>query len=231
MQVLNNTFSTLNGSWSHAVALAGPTPNAVVKGNKFDTLTTTSSTFPLSNNVAVFFEANPVGDTVTVTANQFNGSDFYGVVVAPADIAQYDYIVLAEDNWWNSPCGPSVIGPGDGAGVGLRVDYDPWLGTPDGGSADPSPLTISLPNPTTARLTWNGNKSNTYNIYRETDPYFTPTTVYATATGSTYDDAKAVGDPAENHYYVVSLASPSGGDGGKMTNRVGEFDFALVPGQ
>jgi hypothetical protein len=138
---------------------------------------------------------------------------------------------MAEKNWWDSPCGPSVFADGDGAGVGPNVDYDPWLHSPDGTADDPSPLFISLLNPTTAHLTWKGSDTMTYNIYRDVTPYFTPTTAYDTTTGSSYDDAGAVGYPAENHYYMVSLACPSGEAGSDMTNQVAEFDFALVPGQ
>ena len=229
---MDNAFSNLTGGWSHAVALAGPTPGATVQDNVFSAIVDASGNpWPLTNNVAVFFESNPDGDSVTVANNQFNGQDFYGVVVAPIDVIQHGYTVVAEKNWWDSPCGPSVIGPGDGAGVGVNVDYDPWLRSPDGTADDPSPLAISLLNLDTARLTWKGSDDLTYNIYRDVTPYFTPDTPYDTATGSIYDDVGAVGDPAENHYYMVALACPSGDAGSDMTNQVGEFDFQLVPGQ
>jgi len=231
MAVENNTFSNLSGDWSHAVGLEGPTPDAVVRNNEFSDITVLSGTWPLTNNVAVYFEANPVGDSVEVAYNQFNGLDFFGVVVAPIDVIQHGYTVMAEKNWWDSPCGPSVFADGDGAGVGPNVDYDPWLHSPDGTAGDPSPLFISLPDATTAHLTWKGSDTLTYNIYRDVTPYFTPTSAYDTATGSTYDDAGAVGDPAENHYYMVALACPSGEAGSDMTNQVAEFDFTLVPGQ
>lgn len=44
-----------------------------------------------------------------------------------------------------------------------------------------------------------------------------------------YVDAGMIGDPAVNHYYVLVAANAAGGRSSD-SNRVGEFDFELVPG-
>lgn len=128
-QILNNTFSGLSGGWTHAVGLEGPTLNAVVTGNVFSNLTAAGN-----DNSAVFFEKNLHGGTVNVECNQFNDVTFYGVAIHPNDLPGgsngYNYVVTAEDNWWNAASGPynPFTNPaGTGALVGPNVDFDPWL--------------------------------------------------------------------------------------------------------
>ncbi|MCP4211879.1 MAG: hypothetical protein GY764_10435 [Halieaceae bacterium] len=69
-----------------------------------------------------------------------------------------------------------------------------------------------------------------YNIYRATTPYFTPATPYATTTDTTWTDpdANALGDPAANYYYIVRVVNNCAESTGLQ--RLGEFDFTLVPG-
>jgi len=132
-QIKDNTFSGLSGGWIHAIGLEGPTPNAIVTGNIFSNLTAAGA--------AIFFEKNSVGNTVTVSNNQFNGSTFYGVAVHPNDWPGgsngYNYIVNAKNNWWGAVSGPldNKILPGtpnynnpSGTGnkVSTYVDYSPW---------------------------------------------------------------------------------------------------------
>ncbi len=127
-QIIDNTFSGLNGGWTHALGLEGPTPYAVVTGNVFSGLTVNSG----SDNIAVFLEDNPNGGTVNAQCNQFNSTTFYGVAIAAGDVTTYNYITSAENNWWNNASGPydPVSNPGGtGALVGVNVDYDPWLTT------------------------------------------------------------------------------------------------------
>lgn len=71
----------------------------------------------------------------------------------------------------------------------------------------------------------------TYHIYRAAnDPYFTPGAVpYDTTDGTSYTDSGAVGDPNTNYYYVVTVGA-TGGESA-LSERVGEFDLALVPGE
>jgi len=105
-QILDNTFTTLGGGWTHAIGLEGPTPNAVVTGNIFSNLTASGA-----DNAAVFFEKNPGGNTVDVSNNQFNGSGYYGVAIHPNDMPGglngYNYTVNVSYNWWGSNYGPN----------------------------------------------------------------------------------------------------------------------------
>lgn len=67
------------------------------------------------------------------------------------------------------------------------------------------------------------------NIYRGQDaPYFTPGAVYAGGVSSGWSDTGAAGDPAHNYTYIIRAQ----GDCGESADsrRLGEFDFALVPG-
>jgi len=69
-----------------------------------------------------------------------------------------------------------------------------------------------------------------YQVHRSTAPYFTPMTgtLLTTSTVPFYTDAGGAGDPATNYYYNV-LAEDLIGLVGSPSNRVGEFDFELVP--
>lgn len=124
-QIMNNSFSGLNGGWTHAIGLEGPTNNAIVTGNIFSNLTALGT-----DNAAILFEKNPAGNTVTILQNQFNGTAFYGVAIHPNDLPGgsngLNYTVTAEKNWWFSISGPGSVGTGTGALVGLNVDYSPW---------------------------------------------------------------------------------------------------------
>lgn len=94
-------------------------------------------------------------------------------------------------------------------------------------------VSIAMLNPTTAQLSWTAaSAAAQYGIYRDPAPYFGPTppsddTVLPPDTS--YDDPGSISDPAENHYYVVAVECATGLKSG-ISNRVGEFDFALVPG-
>lgn len=102
------------------------------------------------------------------------------------------------------------------------------------GSVDTVPqagpkLFIARLNSTTARLTWTASPGVAqYYLYRDATPYFTPTAPpYQITTGLSYDDVGALGDPDVNHYYVVRSACANGFESDN-SNRVGEFDFALL---
>lgn len=72
-----------------------------------------------------------------------------------------------------------------------------------------------------------------YVIYRKAnDPYFTPTAsdiLASNVTGTTYSDTGALGDPDNNYFYVVKAVSDVGKTSA-ISNRIGEFDFALTRG-
>jgi len=143
-QIKNNVFGGMNGGWTHAIGLEGPTPNAVVTGNVFSGLTAAGA-----DNIAVHFEDNPVAATVAVSGNQFNGGGYYGVAINPDDLPGgangSSYIVTAENNWWGSACGPSAAG----VSVGPNVDFAPWWltaiggGTSSGGTAITAGMTAA----------------------------------------------------------------------------------------
>ena len=98
--------------------------------------------------------------------------------------------------------------------------------------AVPSALDIAKLNPADVQLSW-GESSGVanYHLYRKTLPYFTPVNpAHKVTTDLSVDDLGALGDPAENFYYVVESACANDFHSG-YSNRVGEFDFALVPGE
>ena len=92
-------------------------------------------------------------------------------------------------------------------------------------------LSIAWLNASTATLSWTAASGVAdYHLYREIAPYFTPVDpAYRAMTGRSYDDTGSLGDPTDNFYYVVKSACADGFKS-TMSNRVGEFDFALVPG-
>lgn len=77
-------------------------------------------------------------------------------------------------------------------------------------------------------LTWIAGEP-TANIYRAAnDPYFTPGVVYAGGVSSAWTDSGAAGNPAHNYTYIIRA---QGGCGESAdSQRLGEFDFALVSG-
>lgn len=83
---------------------------------------------------------------------------------------------------------------------------------------------------------WVGSTYNSYELWRSTSPYFTPgisgTQVYAGKAFSYVDaaDGPTVGDPATNYYYVLRTTNCAGASVADSAP-VGEFDFALTPGQ
>lgn len=89
-----------------------------------------------------------------------------------------------------------------------------------------------------AVLTWTHSETDVthYQVWRSSDPYFTPgdtgssiisNTIPVASTGTgTYTDTGAIGDTGTNYYYVVKAVN-SYGLVSPISNRVGEFDFEL----
>jgi LPXTG-site transpeptidase (sortase) family protein len=131
-RILDNTFSDVNGGWTHAIGLEGPTLNAMVSSNIFSDLSAASP-----DNAAILLEENSAGGTVTLSNNQFNGASFYGAAIHPDDLPggsnDYSYTVDARNNWWGSTTGPTDASNagGTGASVGPNVIFTPWCATPD----------------------------------------------------------------------------------------------------
>jgi hypothetical protein len=70
-----------------------------------------------------------------------------------------------------------------------------------------------------------------YVVYRRADePYYvpTPSDVIGTPATPPITDPGVLGDPAHNYSYLVTAVSGLGGESGP-SNRLGAFDFALVP--
>jgi hypothetical protein len=71
-----------------------------------------------------------------------------------------------------------------------------------------------------------------YTVYRKgNDAYFSPTAsdAVATPTNPSHTDAGALGDPSANYFYAVTTVDAAGKESA-ISNRFGEFDFALSPG-
>ena len=80
------------------------------------------------------------------------------------------------------------------------------------------------------RLTWSSVPVSNYKVFRGVnDPYFVSPLPYASTTGTAWvdGDSDEIGNVAENHFYYVRGNNACAGEVGQ---RVGEFDFALVPG-
>ncbi len=100
-----------------------------------------------------------------------------------------------------------------------------WRATLD--SVVPS---ISLMAPT-VDLNWSAvSGATSTNIYRaQNDPYFTPGSVHANTSDLFYSES-AAGNPANNYTYIVRAVGCGGAVESADSQRLGEFDFAIVAG-
>ena len=99
---------------------------------------------------------------------------------------------------------------------------------------------ISRVDATTLQLSWNAvpvAKADGYEVWDAVNaPYFTPGATCAgnpgctAVTGTTHTPA-ALGDPANNHTFVVLSSPRCGAETAAAAYRTGEFDFELTPGQ
>ncbi|RUA17925.1 MAG: hypothetical protein DSY55_01185 [Clostridia bacterium] len=83
-------------------------------------------------------------------------------------------------------------------------------------------------------LNWDGvSLSASYQVWESANPYFSPDpqtdTPLAETENTTYTDENSLGDPATNHYYTITAVNACG-NASALSNRIGEFDFALTPG-
>ncbi len=121
--------------------------------------------------------------------------------------------------------------------AGLAVKYTPFSG------AAPACLGPAAPDIAIGRdgagavLSWPHQPPDTsYQVWRDTSPYFMPAgegallgTLPATSGAMAYPAAGGIGNPDQNVFYTV-LGGLAGGLSAP-SNRVGEFDFSLTPGE
>jgi len=85
-----------------------------------------------------------------------------------------------------------------------------------------------------ADLSWDSDGNTSFQVWRDTTPYFERDTAndtpYATVSTTYFPDADVIGDPADNHYYYIT-ASNTCEQITPPSQHAGEFDFALMPGQ
>ena len=97
---------------------------------------------------------------------------------------------------------------------------------------------ISRVDATTLELSWNPVPGATgYEVWHAVNaPYFAPGATCAgnpgcTAVNGTTHTQAALGDPANNHTFVVLSSPRCDASTAAAANRTGEFDFGLTPGQ
>lgn len=121
--------------------------------------------------------------------------------------------------------------------AGLAVKYTPFSGQAPVCTPAAAPVISIAADGAKAVLSWPHQPPDTaYQVWRDTLPYFLPAgegtlvdTLAATGGPMTFDDPNRVGNPDVNHFWVVRGVLAGGASG--PSNRVGEFDFALVRGQ
>ncbi len=111
---------------------------------------------------------------------------------------------------------------------GVQITAEPTNGSVQTSNAFAPTLAISRLNSTTARLSWGTvSDATAYHLYRATTPYFNPAdpALYV-GSGIQYDDTTALGDVNVQHYYTLKAACANEFKS-EISNRVGEYDFAL----
>jgi hypothetical protein len=112
------------------------------------------------------------------------------------------------------------------------TDYEAAFVTPYA----PAGLAIHTAGSTDVALGWSDDDNTGYHVWQGTTPFFTPedgqagTQHLAITAEPSYIVHNATGDPGVNHYYFVQGANHCGHASEASSNRVGEFDYGLVPG-
>ncbi len=136
----------------------------------------------------------------------------------------------------------STVDGGGGDSSGGPFALSGTIGQPDAGNLSGGDFTlksgfwqcataaVTVPGIATSSgnidLNWTGGMANIYRAIN--DPYFSPGAVYALAVSSVWPDPGAAGDPADNHTYIIRASGNCGESADSQ--RLAEFDFALVPG-
>ncbi|MEM7118096.1 MAG: hypothetical protein AAF614_37040 [Chloroflexota bacterium] len=71
--------------------------------------------------------------------------------------------------------------------------------------------------------------TTSYNVYRDSDPYFVPDTVWTTATPPFGNPVSVPDNPNGNQFYAVTAVNTNGESA--YLSRIGRFAFAIFPGQ
>lgn len=99
LTVTGNDISDLSGLWVHGIGLEGDTPNAEVSGNDVRELSATkgdtSDEDAYRDEAAIFFEANPSADTVSVSGNSFDNLA-YGTLPHPEQSTSIGTITVVD---------------------------------------------------------------------------------------------------------------------------------------
>ena len=124
----------------------------------------------------------------------------------------------------------SLSRPIDGNGVADPGEFDIGAFECAGGTAAAQTMNATQVGDDVV-ISWaGGSLDDAYYIYRDTSPYFYPTTgnLIANVGGTSFTDVGAVGDAGINYYYHLISGICAGTT--PATNNVAEFDFAIVPG-
>ncbi|MEM7537185.1 MAG: lamin tail domain-containing protein [Chloroflexota bacterium] len=167
-------------------------------------------------------------------------------LVTPPDGSSAFYPMLLEDQVRYDDDAPWVIAP-DGNGPSLsRIDLSIYGDNPTNWEAGDPPLQVCVELlPITdvqigrlgfdvVRLSWTPpSDGSSVEIWRSEQPYFAPEEADSTLIATVPDNRNshdgpdaALGDVAVNHYYV--LRSVNGCGDALLSNRVGEFEYALT---
>lgn len=120
--------------------------------------------------------------------------------------------------------------------AGLAVKYTPFSGQAPECLGPVAPLVDIAANGANVELSWQHVDPNQqYQVWRHTSPYFDPSegtladTVDAVAGTNTSVDEDRIGSANSNYFYLVRGMYQDASS--EASNRVGEFDFGLTPGE
>jgi hypothetical protein len=165
-------------------------------------------------------EATIIAGSGSQTSSSGRWGDYSSLTVDPADDCTFwfttEYMESTSEKNWQT-----------------RVASFKFDNCCNGQTSDVEGLTISQSGNNVV-LSWSDAGATEYKIYRASDnPYFTPndaTNLVATVTTPSYTDQNVIGDASANYTYKVRGVDSCAPSTPNYTERVGEFDFTLVPG-
>ena len=94
---------------------------------------------------------------------------------------------------------------------------------------NPAPILTVSPQGANAWLTWTDIQiADHYDLFRDTNPYFTPANAHATPSIPEYSDNNVLANPGAFYYLVRAV--DAGSQTYPLSNRVGVFSFGVTPG-